>query len=80
MSAAELAKHHDVVIREREGGFAARLTAIFQRFVRWRAERNAIRRMSHLSDALLKDMGLSRGEIPDAVRHGRPEFVKPRLN
>ena len=80
MSAAEFAKHDNVIITQRAGGFAPRLAAVFQRFVRWRAERNAIHRLSSLPDALLKDMGVTRGEISDVIRHGRPEVVKLRRN
>jgi uncharacterized protein YjiS (DUF1127 family) len=79
MSVAEFAKHN-VVIAHRENGFAPRLVAVFQWFVRWRAERNAIHRLSSLPDALLKDIGVTRGEIPDVIRHGRPEVVKLRRN
>ena len=78
MSAAEFSKHDNVIVTQRAGGFAPRLAAVFQRFIRWRAERNAIHRLSNLSDALLKDMGLSRGEIPDVIRHGRRDVVKLR--
>jgi uncharacterized protein YjiS (DUF1127 family) len=80
MSAAEFAKHDDVIISQRAGSFAPRLVDVFHRFIRWRAERNAIHRLSNLSDALLKDMGVTRGEISDVVRHGRPEVVKLRRN
>ena len=47
------------------------LAGAVQRFNRWRANRRAIRTLSYLSDADLRDMGLTRGMIGDAVRHGR---------
>jgi uncharacterized protein YjiS (DUF1127 family) len=78
MSAAEFSKHDNVIVTQRAGSFAPRLAAVFQRLIRWRAERNAIHRLSNLSDALLKEMGLSRGEIPDVIRHGRRDVVKLR--
>jgi uncharacterized protein YjiS (DUF1127 family) len=37
----------------------------------WRARR-ADRAMSLLSDEMLHDIGVSRGEIFEVVRHGRP--------
>jgi uncharacterized protein YjiS (DUF1127 family) len=42
-----------------------------RRFARWRAEGRAARELSRYPDALLKDMGVTRGEIPEAVRNGR---------
>ena len=36
------------------------------------AERDAIRRLSSLSDAMLRDIGLDRGGIREAVRKGFP--------
>jgi uncharacterized protein YjiS (DUF1127 family) len=46
-------------------------TGALQRFSRWRTNRRAIRTLSGLSDAMLSDMGLTRGMIGGAVRHGR---------
>ena len=42
-----------------------------QRLHRRRAERRAIAELSTYSDARLQDIGLSRGAIAHAVRHGR---------
>ena len=39
----------------------------------WRAERRAVARLSSYPDAMLKDIGLSRGGIDWAVRHGHRE-------
>ncbi len=79
MSIAETAKH-GLVITHRESGTAKFLARAVQWFVAWRAERNAIRNLSHFSDAMLKDIGVTRGEIPDVVRRGRPENSKLRRN
>jgi uncharacterized protein YjiS (DUF1127 family) len=38
------------------------------------AYRAAVAELESYSDAELKDLGLSRGSIPDAVRNGRPGF------
>lgn len=35
------------------------------------AERDAVRRLSRLSDDLLRDMGLTRGNVREMVRAGR---------
>ncbi len=42
-----------------------------QRLHRRRAEQRAIAELSTYSDARLQDIGLSRGAIAHAVRHGR---------
>lgn len=47
------------------------ITGALQRFNRRRTNRRAIRTLSHLSDETLSDMGLTRGAIAGAVRHGR---------
>ena len=36
------------------------------------AERAALRQLSGLSDGLLRDMGLERGNLRDAIRGGDP--------
>lgn len=41
-----------------------------------RAEKQAIRTLRSLSDAELRDMGVSRGGIVDAVRHGRRDDLE----
>ena len=72
MSIAETAKH-DLVATHREIDAAKLFSRAVQWFVDWRAERNAIRSLSGFSDEMLKDIGLTRGEVPDAVPHGRSE-------
>ena len=42
------------------------------------AERDAIRRLSRLPDSLLRDMGLTRGGVPEAVRTGRVSGARAR--
>ena len=78
MSIAETA-NHSLVAPHREIGAAKLFARAVQWFVDWRAERNAIRSLSHFSDEMLKDIGLTRGEIPDAVRHGRSEILRPQV-
>ncbi len=78
MSIAETAKH-SLVATHREIDAAKLFARAVQLFVDWRAERNAIRQLSHFSDEMLKDIGLTRGEIPDVVRHGRPEILRPEV-
>lgn len=79
MSIAETAKH-GLVISYRESGTAKFLARAVKWFTAWRAERGAIRNLSHFSDAMLKDIGVTRGEIPDLVRYGRPETHKLHRN
>jgi uncharacterized protein YjiS (DUF1127 family) len=51
--------------------------AVVRKFIeRWN-ERRAIDRLSAYPDAMLKDIGVSRQEIPFVVRHGR-DRDKPR--
>ena len=49
-------------------------SAVFQRAVHWVRERMELRRaereLNHMSDAELSDIGLTRGEIRNAVRRG----------
>jgi uncharacterized protein YjiS (DUF1127 family) len=65
-------RHHDA-----GSGIAAVLTAALRRFDDWRRTRTAIRSLSNLPDSMLKDIGLTRGEIPRAVRRGRDDDIKP---
>jgi uncharacterized protein YjiS (DUF1127 family) len=51
------------------GGFAFHLAKAVAREYRLRRD---MRRLEGLSDYLLSDIGLSRGAIEGAVRHGRP--------
>lgn len=46
----------------------ARIRALAARYTRWRAERIAIRQLHGLSDDMLRDIGLSRGDVLGAVR------------
>ena len=56
----------------RDGGIASLIADAMRRFAQWRANGRAARQLSHYPDALLKDMGITRSEIRDAVRNGRP--------
>ena len=56
----------------RDAGVASFLVNAVRRFAKWRAAGRAAHELSHYPDALLKDMGITRAEIPDAVRNGRP--------
>lgn len=47
------------------------LYRLFSRIVREIRVRRALREVGALDDAALVDIGLSRGGIEDAVRHGR---------
>jgi uncharacterized protein YjiS (DUF1127 family) len=49
--------------------FLARAMAALRRHVR---ERQAIRTLAEFDQRMLRDIGLSRSEIPDAVRLGLP--------
>jgi uncharacterized protein YjiS (DUF1127 family) len=51
------------------GGFAFHLAKAVAHEYRLRRD---MRRLEGLSDSLLSDIGLSRGAIEGAVRHGRP--------
>jgi uncharacterized protein YjiS (DUF1127 family) len=53
-------------------GLASFASRILQRLAEKRAERRATRELSRYPDSLLKDMGISRSDIPGAVRYGRP--------
>ena len=75
MTIVETARHH-AVVAHRENGFMPLMVDAFRRIAAWRAERRAMRQLSRYPDAMLKDMGLTRAEIPDLVRHGRSEIVK----
>ena len=57
--------------RHREGAHPGRISAFFGILAaEWRARR-AMRRIDSLSDEMLHDIGLTRGEIDSAVRYGR---------
>lgn len=44
------------------------VTIILARMRRWYRNHEAIRRLGELDDRALKDLGITRGEIPGAVR------------
>ena len=46
--------------------------AVARGYLRRSRERAAIARLDQLSDATLRDIGLTRGSIREAVRYGRP--------
>ena len=53
-------------------GLASLVTRVLHRLAERRTERRAARELANYPDALLKDMGITRSEIRDAVRYGRP--------
>lgn len=71
MSTAGLVSH-DLPARDAAEGISPTFAGPLRRFAMWRERRRAIRELSRYSDAMLKDMGISRSEIIDAVRCGRP--------
>jgi len=52
-------------------GFTSRISAVYQAFSEYRARRHAIYALDSMHDDLLKDIGLSRSAIPNAVRAKR---------
>ena len=63
---SDFSSEHDV-----DSFFPPMLVAAFERFQKWRRTRKAIRDLSRFSDGMLKDIGITRSDIGDAVRHGR---------
>ncbi len=61
----------DTAISIRGDNIGSFVANILRRFARWRADGRAARELSRYPVALLKDMGISRGDIPDVVRRGR---------
>ena len=49
------------------------LARALERFHKWRRTRQAVRQLSTFSDAMLEDIGITRGEIESAVTTGRRE-------
>ena len=47
------------------------MNRVFARVLRWRRRRRDARRLMEFDDHLLRDVGLSRGEVERAVRGGR---------
>lgn len=45
---------------------------LMQRLKTWWAVRDGIARLDRLDDRLLRDLGLTRRDIPARVRHGYP--------
>jgi uncharacterized protein YjiS (DUF1127 family) len=77
MTIVETARNR-AVVAHRDTGFGALMVDALHRIAARRAERRAMRQLSRYPDAMLKDMGITRAEIPDLVRHGRSEIVKLR--
>ena len=59
---------------ERGTSLAAAIAAAFRRFARLRRARRALRDISSLPDALLKDIGVTRGGLEGAVLCGRQDI------
>ena len=70
MTMANPASYHPAL---RRGHFMRPVAAAFRRFVEWQNARSAMRQLSHMSDAALKDIGITRNEIADTVLRGRTE-------
>ncbi len=51
--------------------FASATRRFWDDYRRAAAERTALRRLSGMSDDLLRDIGLDRGNLRDAIRRGR---------
>jgi uncharacterized protein YjiS (DUF1127 family) len=47
------------------------LSVILSSFRQWRRSRETARQLEALTDRELSDIGLTRGDIPQAVRQGR---------
>ena len=50
--------------------FAPRIRAAYQSFHNYRVERKAVRALGAMDDALLKDIGIGRSQIPSVVHGG----------
>lgn len=75
MRTALYAGHHDGLD---DHGYLPPLFAAAVRRVRgWQQGRRAARELSQMSDAMLRDIGLERGDVDEAVRHGRPNVELP---
>ncbi len=61
---------------EHQGSFWHRIVTVVAGIVRTEQKRvaahRAERHLSHMSDRMLADIGISRAQIPGAVIHGRP--------
>ena len=75
MRTAIYAGRHDGL--EDRGYLPPLFAAAVRRFRDWQRTRRAMRDLSHMSDTLLADIGLERGDVEDAVRHGRPNVELP---
>jgi uncharacterized protein YjiS (DUF1127 family) len=75
MSTARLVDHELHRSPDIDNRFGQALTAVVAAFRGWREQRSAMRTLSNMSDAMLKDIGLTRGEISDLVANGRPDVV-----
>lgn len=61
----------EIAHRDDFAGAHSLLTTMVDRARAWRKTRQAIRQLSNFSDTMLKDIGITRGEIEETVRHGR---------
>jgi uncharacterized protein YjiS (DUF1127 family) len=55
----------------RKASLTNRLVGVFIAIAREIRLRRDLRNLQRLDDAMLRDIGLGRGELEDAVRHGR---------
>jgi uncharacterized protein YjiS (DUF1127 family) len=72
MSMANPATFHPAIHRGHTG-FLQSFAVAYRRFAEWQDARSAMRQLSHMSDAALKDIGITRNEIAGTVLRGRTE-------
>lgn len=68
MSAMTTAFHHAHDTAVRAPGFVVRLLSLIVEEIRIH---RSMRQLASLDDTMLRDIGLDRGAVEDAVRHGR---------
>lgn len=69
---ANAAVRTETVTRGTVGDVLETLKRILGAYLTWRAETAAIAHLTAMSNRQLRDIGLSRSEIPFAVKGGRP--------
>ena len=68
MSTLTSAFHHAHDTAVRAPGFVGRLLSLIAEEIRIH---HSMRQLASLDDAMLRDIGIDRGAVEDAVRHGR---------